>query len=854
MPHEQLDTYREKRSAARTPEPFGRGGATGAGIFVVQKHAASRLHYDLRLELGGVLTSWAVPKGISPDPADKKLAVHVEDHPVEYVEFEGIIPEDEYGGGEMIVWDIGRWIPLEDPVSGLEVGKLLFELRGHKLKGVWTLVRLKKSDTGNEWLLIRERRGGHPILEDGSLPETSVLSGLTVEQLAAREEGWSPGSEISAELARLGAPATRVDPETVAFMLATSADEPFDDPEWLFELKLDGYRMLAIGGGGEALLLTRNGHDATASFPDIARSLRKLPYEHVVLDGEVVVHDEAGFPSFQGLQRRARLSRPLDIRRAAVESPASFYAFDLIGLDDHDVRPLPLIERRRLLARVVPPAGPIRLSEHFEGLGSALYRHVQELGLEGVMAKRADSPYVGERSPHWLKIHAAREACFVIVGYTRPKGHRAGFGALHLAAYSDSEAGDENPPGLEYAGRVGTGFDDRGLAKLRASLDEIARADSPLDTAPVGAEHVWVEPELVARVRYKEITDEGLLRHPVFLGLEDMPAVECVRPRGPRETLNEPVPVDFGSPPLEEIALSNRDKVFWPGEGYTKGDLIEYYRLVSPWLLPYLRDRPLVLTRYPDGIDGKSFFQKNAPGFAPEWIRTETIYSEGSEREIDYFIANDVQALVYLANLGTIPLHVWASRLESLDRPDWCLLDLDPKHKANGVETFAPFEDVIEIARGIHRLCEAIGLPSYAKTSGSSGIHVFIPLGGQLDYEQCRVLAQLLASVVVADLPAIATLVRNPTGRGGRVYVDCVQNGRGRLVVSPYCVRPKPGAPVSAPLRWSEVKKGLTIERFDIVSMPRRLRSLKEDPMVRVLDETPDLMTALERLHERLET
>jgi bifunctional non-homologous end joining protein LigD len=841
------------RDATEAKERRRRRG-TGAGIFVVQKHAASRLHYDLRLEFGGTLLSWAVPRGISPDPADKKLAMHVEDHPVEYVEFEGVIPKDEYGGGEMIVWDIGRWIPLEDPADGLVNGKLLFELRGHKLRGVWTLIHLKKGETGKEWLLIREKRGGHPILPDGSLPETSILSGLTVEQLKDVAEGWYPGEAAVAELEDLGATPERVDPESVKFMLANQREDAFDDPDWLFELKLDGYRMLGAGGGGQALLLTRNGHDATASFPDVARSLRKLPYEHIVLDGEIVVPDNAGFPSFQALQKRARLSKPLDVQKASVRSPAHFYAFDLIGLDDFDLRGLPLVDRLRVLRPLLPEAGPIRRSEHFVGAGKALFDQIQQMGLEGVMAKRADSIYVGDRSASWLKIHAAQQHPFVVIGYTMPKKSRTGFGALHVAAYDPPETPGGPPGPLTYAGRVGTGFDSAQLDDIRTQLDDIATDTPPLDgPAPSGKQHRWATPELVIDVRYKELTDEGLLRQPSFQGFVEMLPEECYRPRGPRGRLEEPVPVDFGPPPVEELSLSNLDKVFWPEEGYTKGDLIEYYGTIAPMILPYLEDRPLVLTRYPDGIHGKNFFQKNAPGFQPDWIRTEKIYSGGSERDIEYFVADSQAALVYLANLGTIPLHVWASRLSDLDHPDWCLLDLDPKHKVNGEETFAPFNDVIAVARAIHRLCEDIGLPNYVKTSGSSGLHVMIPLGGQLDYDGSRALAQLLAKLVVAELPDIATVTRNPGDRGGRVYIDCVQNGRGRLVVSPFCVRPRSTAPVSAPLRWTEVKKGLTIEKFTIKSMPARVARMKGDPLLPVLSEKPDLISALERLHARIQ-
>ena len=868
MPRGKLEKYREKRASERTPEPFGGAPGTGVGVFVVQLHAATRRHYDLRLEIGGVLFSWAVPKGISADPVDKKLAVHVEDHPVEYIEFEGVIPAGEYGGGEMIVWDLGRWIPLEDPEEGLESGKLLFELRGHKLKGVWTLVRLEKGETGKEWLLIRERRGGHPILEDGSLPEGSILSGLTVEQMAERERGWYPGEELAAALARARAPERRVDPADVEFMLARPREDAFDDPAWHFELKLDGYRMLASAVEGEASLLTRNGHEALPTFPEIARALRKLPFRRVVLDGEVVVHDAAGYPSFRHLQKRARLSRALDVRRASFETPASFYAFDLLAFDDHDLRDLPLSERRRFLRDVVPEAGPIRFSEHFEGCGEALFRQVREMGLEGIMAKRADSRYVGGRSSDWRKIHAARQARFVIVGFTTPAGSRTGFGALHLGAYSPAEPfGAELA--LHYIGRVGTGFNELLLSELRTNLDALRVERPPFVTpAPAGDDHTWVAPELVAEIRYKEVTDGGLLRHPVFLRLLPVPEegdgatsdkdaehvlpTDCRLPRDPRAALADPVRVDTSPPPVEELSLSNLDKVFWPEEGYTKGDLIAYYHDIAPWLIKFLKDRPLVLTRYPDGIHGKSFFQKNAPGFQPEWVRTEAIWSEGSEREIHYFIADDPAALVFIANLGAIPLHVWASRIGGLDRPDWCLLDLDPKHKRDGEEVYAPFGEVVEVARTIGALCREIGLPSYPKTSGSSGIHVMIPLGGQLDYEQSRTLALLLAKTVAAEIPDRATIVRNPSGRDGKVYIDYVQNGRGRLVVAPYSVRPRAGATVSAPLRWGEVEEGLSMEDFTIRTMPERARALDPDPLLGVLSDAPDLMAALDALQRRM--
>src|SRR5438445_639960 len=520
-----LGTYRAKRSLDRTPEPGAAAAAatpSAGGLFVVHMHAARRLHWDLRLEMDGVLQSWAVPKGPSPNRADKRLAVHVEDHPLEYGDFEGIIPEGNYGAGAVIVWDRGRWLPLEDPHEGLKKGKLLFELRGYKLHGKWTLVKLKKGE--KEWLLIKEKDAY--VADDGALPPQSVLSGLTVEELKAGAHRAAPALEL---LARVKAPRRAVRPEEAEPLLAETRERPVRQAGWPVELKLDGHRGPA------------------------AR------------DGQVV-----------------------------------------------------------------------------------------KLGLEGIVAKKADAPYRSGRSPNWLKIRADRTDDFAVVGFTRPKGSRSGFGALDLGAYRDGK--------LVYAGRVGSGFTAAQLEDVSAALEQGIRPKPAFaGPAPQDSGHTWVEPTLVAEVRYKEWTDEGLLRQPVFVRFrDDKPVTECVMPGdGKRETGNESGPTFPVSPvPLPEeqikVRFSNLEKVFWPQEGYTKGDLIEYYRAISPWLLPYLKDRPVVMTRYPDGITGKSFFQKDAPAFAPDWLRTERMWSEDTQREIDYFVCDDLESLLYLANLRTI--------------------------------------------------------------------------------------------------------------------------------------------------------------------------------------------------------
>jgi bifunctional non-homologous end joining protein LigD len=856
MPRSKSDPlapYRAKRSLEHTPEPAGSHSDGTAiqngGLFVVHKHAARRLHFDLRLEMDGVLRSWAVPKGPSYDTTEKRLAVLVEDHPLEYGDFEGYIPDGNYGAGAVIVWDRGRWIPVEDPVAGLEKGKLLFELRGHKLHGLWTLVKLKKTE--KEWLFIKERDGY--ATSSGPLPpEESVLSGLTVEDLQA---GRTPADGIRAELERLYAAKRDVGAETAPLMLAESRESPFSDPAWLFELKLDGYRLLAEKGGGPPRLFSRNGNDLSSCFPEVSRAIAALPMRGLVLDGEVVAMDESGKPSFQRLQQRGKLTRSLDIRQATIENPVTFFAFDLLAAEGYDVRSLPLLTRKGLLRKLLPPAGAIRFLDHFEGDGELLYQQVQKLGLEGIVAKRADSAYRAGRSPCWLKIRTRLSDDFVVVGFTASKGLRTGFGALLLGQYVKGT--------LVYSGRAGTGFSDKQLSEVRVRLAANRRDGPPCD-GPIPQEKgiTWTEPLLVCEVEFTEWTEERLLRQPVFLHFrDDKKPEECVRAAGQRGSgaengaervteagvrsaiENAESAASRPDAPQPRFEFSNLEKVFWRHEGYTKGDLIEYYREISPWILPYLKDRPVVLTRYPDGIDGKSFFQKDAPEFVPGWIRTERMWSEQAEREIDYFIVNDQSALLYLVNLGTIPLHIWGSRTGKIDRPDWCILDLDPKD--------APFSHVIEVAQVAHALCDDIGLPHFVKTSGSSGLHVMIPLGCQCRYDETRSLGELLARLIVTEVPEIATITRQVSRRAGKVYIDYLQNGAGRLLVAPFSARPLPGAPVSMPLRWSEINAALDIGSFTIENALTRMKKLKKDPLLEVITASPDLAAAIGRLQER---
>ena len=827
-----LDDYRKKRDPARTPEPFGPPRAGEGRLFVVQKHAARRLHYDVRLEMDGVLKSWAVPKGPSLRAEEKRLAVHVEDHPVEYADFEGVIPQGNYGAGAVIVWDRGWYRLVKDgaPAEQLRAGRLEVELFGVKLHGRWTLARMGGKD--KEWLLLKKADGFAGAEEPVETFPESVLSGLTVEEI---REGSTRVAALRARLAAARAPAGAVDAARQPVMLASAGERAFSDPGWLYEIKYDGVRILAERTGGDVALYGRAGQVFTPRYPEIVTALRALPLDRFVLDGEVVALDEAGRPSFQRLQNRMHLTRPADVERARSTVPVSAVFFDALALDGRDLRRLPLTERKAGLALAVPARGVIRYGDHVTGRGEDFYEAAAEQRVEGIIAKRADSRYPGGRTREWLKIKCQLRQEFVIGGWTDPQGTRGWFGALHLGVYE----GDR----LVYAGKVGTGFDEAALRRMWDRLQPLARTTSPFDAgSPTGRGHHWVEPALVCEVRFTEWTEEGGIRHPSFLGLRDDKRPREVR-RESAEPAPGPRPGDGGSSGVTEaprqVVVTNPQKVFWPDDGLTKSDLVKYYEAVAPWLLPYLRDRAVVLSRYPDGITGKSFFQKDAPTWVPEWVRRARIRAEGAGRDIDYFVVDDVETLRYVANTGTIPLHLWASRLASLERPDWLVLDLDPKG--------APFTDVVKVALALRGLLERLELPSYPKTSGATGLHILLPLGARYSYEETRTFARLLATLAVEAAPAIATIARIIRTRGGKVYVDFGQNGPGQTIVAPLSVRPLPGAPVSCPLGWPEVTARLDPARFTISTAPARLDKLG-DPMAPVLGEGIDIAAALARL------
>ncbi len=842
----QLEAYRKKRDPERTTEPFGGRRPGGGRMFVVQKHAARRLHYDVRLEMDGVLKSWAVPKGPSVHAEEKRLAVHVEDHPIEYADFEGVIAPGNYGAGSVIVWDRGWYHSAkpEDPLEQLRRGKLEVELFGYKLRGRWTLARMSGSE--KDWLLLKKADGAAASDELVDRYPQSILSGLTVEEMAD-----VPGrlASIRQHLDTLDAPRREVPAGSQPFMLATLDERAPSDKGWLFEIKFDGVRVLAARRGEQVELYGRSGQLITGRYPDLVRALLALPVEHFVIDGEIVALDERGRPSFQRLQPRMALTDPREIEAAAARVPVEGVFFDCLALDGHDLRRLPLTRRKDCLRLLVPPLGPVHYVDHVLEHGPAFLEAANEQRLEGIVAKKAASSYTGGRSRDWIKVKCQRRQEFVIGGYTDPQGSRGHFGALHIGVYDGAR--------LVYVSKVGTGFDQAGLKSLWEKLQPLARATPPFDTGaiPKGKSHHWVEPRLVCEVRFSDWTNDGGIRHPTFIALRsDKRPEECRR-----EAIEAPPEIpSHPSPPLrgrgqgeggaavvasKEVKLTNLKKMFWPADGYTKGDLVAYYERVAPLLLPYLRDRPLVLTRYPDGITGKSFFQKDAPEFTPAWVRTERVYSKDAEREIDYFVVDDVESLRYVANSGTIPLHLWASRLGSLERPDWLVLDLDPKG--------APFTDVVKVARALHRILDDLELPSYPKTSGATGLHILIPLGARYTYDEVRTFARLLAVLGVEAEPEISTIARPLRSRGGKVYIDFGQNGHGQTIVGPFSLRPLPGAPASCPLTWGEVTARLDPARFTMITVPKRFDKMA-DPLAPVLTGGIDMAATVARIEERL--
>ncbi len=818
---DKLSTYREKRSASATPEPFGApedaSPRTGVGqrrLFVVQQHAASHLHYDFRLEVDNVLRSWAVPKGPSGNPEDKRFAALVEDHPLDYANFEGQIPDGNYGAGHVLVWDHGTYVELEDFELGFQKGKLLFQLEGHKLKGRWTLIKLKgRENTGKEWLLIKER---DDYASEAPYPDHSVFSGLDLETI---KDPIQLEDDLIDRLEELHLPETKN--LTQEPMLAKPS-EPFHRKNWVFEIKYDGYRLMIEKSGDDVTLRSRNGLDFTALFPEIELAARRLPFYEFTIDGEIVVHDERGIPSFSLLQQRARLRNDIVIRRAMRHQPVTYYAFDLLNVCGFDLKAKPLVERKAFLEEILPDSGLMRYSAHIDGNGVEVFEAMVGLGLEGVVGKRADSAYVAGRSDHWMKVRARRSSEFVVAGWTPNKSDENDIGAVVVAEYRGND--------LVFCGRVGSGLG----GATRAEVKERLIALDPGKALTDGDRYHWVDPVLVCEVEFKEYTRDGSLRHPVFLRFrDDKEPEECVSAFVDMNVAVEPIEVK------KEVIVTNRDKIFFPEKELTKGDLIDYYEAIAEWMLPYLEDRPLVLTRFPDGIHGKSFYQRDAPAFVPDWVKRKTLWSESAEREVNYFIVQEAESLRYLANMGAIPIHAWHSRITDLEHPDWCVLDLDPKS--------APFKDVIAIAKAIKELLDEINLPGFLKSSGASGLHVLIPIANKLTHNQSKTLGELLARVIVKRHNDISTITRSVRKRDNKVYIDYMQNGHGQLLVAPFSARAEAAASVSMPLEWGELTSRLANPKFHLKNAVARMKR-KGDPMSLLLTTEPDLESALAAL------
>ncbi len=843
-----LERYRQKRDFRVTPEPAGKVGQRRArGLkFVIQKHAASRLHYDFRLELNGVLLSWAVPKGPSLDPNDKRLAMHVEDHPLEYGDFEGVIPPKQYGAGTVMVWDRGSWLPKTDPDEAYAKGRMKFELEGEKLKGGWNLVRSRSGKYGgeNSWLLFKEAdefaRLGPEALIAEDRPD-SVATGRSLEQIAAdADRVWhsnksvaanvkggairKPGRDAVVGLARIKGARKAPLPELLEAQLATSARSPPTGPAWVHEIKYDGYRMLCRIAQQRVRMVSRNAKDWTGDFPALARALALLPVDNAWLDGEVVAMDAKGRTSFQALQKALSAAESRDLK---------YLAFDLLYLNGFDLRGVVLTERKRLLRDLLSKApAAIKYSEHFAAPGSAFFQNVSDLGLEGMVSKRADLPHRAGRGPAWQKIKCMRRQEMVIGGFTDPEGSRHGFGALLLGVYQ--------PDGkLAYAGKVGTGFSDASLTALSRALSGLVQKKSPFHNPPLGAEgrraH-WVKPVLVAEVSFTEWTDDGTLRHPSFQGLRaDKAATDIVReetgPSASGEPSDEPLPrpasrikarAGGDKNAVAGIVLTHPEKPLYPEAKITKRDLALYYAAVGEWMLPHVRDRPLTLLRCPNGWNQECFYQKKAEDGVNEAIsRVEIDNSDGGVSL--YMMADSVPAIVALLQMGVLELHPWGSRAQRLGFPDRIIFDLDPDDAVG-------WDDLKQAALIVKTLLDNIGLAPFLKTTGGKGLHVVVPIEPGVGWEHVKGFSKAVAELLERTFPDRFTSKLLKISRRGKIFIDYLRNSEGATAVAAYSTRARANAPVSAPVAWDELSRDLRFDHFNVGNMPKRLARAKADP------------------------
>ena len=783
-----LAEYNAKRDFTQTPEPAGRRKVSGSGnLFIVQKHDATRLHWDLRLEVDGVLKSWAVTKGPSPDPGIKRLAVRTEDHPLSYAEFEGVIPKGEYGGGTVMLWDRGSWAPIEGKsAKDLDKGHLHFTLQGERMRGEWLLIRLKKKpgEKRENWLL-RKLQDEHAEAGDALVQRelTSVMTGRSMAEIAAGKDGVRPKSGPTKSRTKKSAPL----PKYRKPQLATLVDDVPPGNRWMHEIKFDGYRALVAVRGREARIYTRNGKDWSDKFAPLIDAITSLDLPSALIDGEIVAYDAKGNPDFSALQKVLK-------RGAGAQKPSdnlALHAFDLLELEGEDLAKLPNIERKeRLEALLAAARPPIHVADHVLGAGETLYRAMCDAGQEGIISKTVDGKYSGRRSKAWVKVKCTRRQEFVVIGWKASSAKGRPFASLLLAQHE----GDE----LVYKGNVGTGFSAADLDDLAGKLKRLERKTPPAKVDTASARNVtWVTPRLVAEVAFAEFTADGNVRHGSFLGLRgDKPGKDVV----PEKTARVPE--------KERVAISSRDRVVFPDSGQTKGELADYYAAIAPAMLPFAARRPISLVRCPQGRGKKCFFQKHDSGAFGDAVRHVTIREKDGGHE-DYLYVEDLRGLLQCVQMGTIEFHGWAARSDDVEQPDRMIFDLDPDE---GLD----FSDVKKAARDIHDRLADLGLTSFAMLSGGKGIHVMVPLTPGHDWDQHKDFARRFSEALSLAEPERFTANMSKARRKGRIFIDWLRNQRGATAVVPYSARARSGAPVAVPVTWNELKRIDSARPFSI--------------------------------------
>ena len=826
----RLGVYRAKRDFHKTPEPSGKVGRRAGHSYLIQKHAARRLHYDFRLELDGVLKSWAVTKGPSLDPADKRLAVHVEDHPLAYGKFEGIIPQGEYGGGTVMLWDRGSWVPVGDPHRGYAKGHLSFDLEGERLKGRWHLVRMGGKASGKKkenWLLIKShdeyaREGDGDYALEHEL--TSVVSDRSMDEIAhGRSKRWhSKQAKSSASKAqprqksaarrKTGGKRLSSPPDFIPPQLATLADHPPRGDNWVHEIKFDGYRLEAHLQDGEVRLITRAGNDWTDRFGAVVEALSRLKIRNALLDGEVVNRTADGDMTFHGLQ---------EALSTGDQQHLHYYVFDVLFLDGEDLRARPLRERKAVLERLLKRApAHIHYSEHFDAPGDEVLAHACDVALEGIVSKRADRPYHSGRDLDWIKSKCIREQEVVIGGYTTQPKHPGILGSLLTGYYKDGE--------LVYSGKVGTGFSQDDARKTLKRLQGLKTRTSPFVSVPTDARRgaCWVKPELVAQVNFSEWTADGRMRHPSFQGLrEDKPAREVVREKekklsGTRKkkvgTTRKAAAAKRSRLEVVGVSLSHPEKLLYPDDAITKRDLAEYYLKVAGHMLPHVAGRPVSLVRCPGGVSHTCFFQRHAGEVDSPHLVPILIKGHGDDQP--YISIKDVSGLITLVQMDALEIHVWGSESKAPLKPDRLVFDLDPAPDVK-------FAAVKEAARTVRGMLKELKLESFLKTTGGKGLHVVVPFEKGPDWDTVKEFSRSLVAAVAQNDPERFTINSRKDVRSGKIYLDYLRNGFGASAVAPYSVRGRPGAAVAVPLRWEELSKLKAADRFHMADAVRRLRS-----------------------------